>query len=140
MKFEWMADFLRPTGPLVDSLASILLALAALGCLVFVATYTFKADWRVTPLGRHMFYFGWAVVFAYAVGLARTIYPDQNWLDYVRLVSLSTVVFVFWQRVFLLWRCVRPRLPKRPGAGAGTRHRVCQPGTWGPAIPGRWPQ
>ncbi len=84
--------------------ANTLLALAALGCLTFAAVYTVRAAWRTTALGRHMFYFAWAVVFAYAVGVARALWPDQDWLDYVRLVSLSTVAFVFWQRVFLLWR------------------------------------
>lgn len=105
--FDRAAEFLGLTGDPVNVAANVLLALAALGALVFVATYTVKAAWRDTPLGRHMFFFGWAVVFAYAVGVARALYPDENWLDYVRLVSLSTVVFVFWQRVYLLLRSLR---------------------------------
>jgi hypothetical protein len=99
------------TGDALTVAANVLLALAALGCLTFTATYTVKAAWRTTAIGRHMFYFGWAVFGAYSVAVARGVWPDQEWLDYVRLLALSTVVFVFWQRVYLLYRSLHPDHP-----------------------------
>ncbi len=105
--FNRAAEFLGLVGEPVNVAANVLLFLAALGCLVFVATYTIKSAWQTTPLGRHMFYFGWAVVLAYVVAVARSFWPDQNWLDYARLCSLSLVAATFWQRVYLLWRTLR---------------------------------
>lgn len=95
-----------------NSLAGVLVIAAALGLLVFAVLYTWKADWRRTPLGRHMFYFSWAFVLAYLVGVARTRYPDQAWPDYARVGSLSLVTFVVWQRVLLLIKSLR-----RPNSG-----------------------
>jgi len=86
----------------VDVVANVLLLLAALGCAVFAVMYTRMAAWRTTAIGRHMFYFAWAVLFAYVVAVCRSVWPDQDWLDYVRVVALAVVAFVFWQRVYLL--------------------------------------
>lgn len=104
--FNRAAEFLGLVGDPVNVAANVLLFLAALGCLVFVATYTIKSAWQTTPLGRHMFYFGWAVVLAYVVAVARSLWPEQDWLDYARLVTLSLVAATFWQRVYLLWRAL----------------------------------
>ena len=91
----------------LDTVADVLIGLAALGLLTFSVIYTWKANWRRTPLGRHLFYFGWTFVFAYIVGVARQWYPELDWLDHVRLFSLTLVVVVVWQRVFLQLRALK---------------------------------
>jgi hypothetical protein len=84
--------------------ANLMLAAAALGCLTFAVLYTARSAWRTTALGRHMFYFGWAIVLAYLIGVLRTGFPDQDWLAWAVVISRAAVAGVFWQRVYLLWR------------------------------------
>lgn len=91
---------------MIENLIMAALALSLLGALTFAFVYTFRANWRTTPLGRHMFYFSWAFVLALLTNLLRIWVKDMA-VDVIRVSSLFILAAVYWQRVYLLVRSLR---------------------------------
>jgi len=91
--------------------AALLVVVAALGLFAFAALYTWKSAWRSSAIGRNTFYFYWALVLAYLVGVARAHWPGAGWPDYARAVTLALIAVIVWRQVFLLINALRRRDP-----------------------------
>lgn len=91
---------------MMNTLIEVALTVCLVGAVTFAVIYTIASDWQSNPVGRHMFYFGWAIVLAFATNLAR-VWLDYAAVDVIRVSSLYLLAVVFWQRVYLLVRTLR---------------------------------
>lgn len=88
---------------MIRFLGNVALGFAVTGCATFVITYAMLANWRRTALGRNVMAFMVALCGMLSLAVLRnfTSVVDDN-INWVRLVVLSIVAAIVWQRVYLL--------------------------------------
>jgi hypothetical protein len=92
---------------LANQIAGVLGVLMLLGTGLFLFLYVSRANWRGSPLGRHMLYFMVALALVLVIRIVGSFWPGMEWLAYARVLTYALLVLVIWQRVFLLIRALR---------------------------------
>lgn len=86
----------------------VLLGVEAAGTLTFLVIYLRDGSWRTSAVGRHLAYYGTALLGLYVTTLVSFFVRDA-WLVVVILGLHAVFAGVIWQRVWLVSRSTRLR-------------------------------
>ena len=104
---------------MIQNLADVALAIAALGCVVFVVVYALLADWRATPVGRNVMAFMACCAVLLGIGVLRAFVEIGPLVtQWVRLAGFVSVAYIVWRRVYLL---IKAQLSERTTDGHDDR-------------------
>lgn len=92
---------------LVRWTTGVLSILMLSGIIAFIVLYVSRANWKATPVGRHLLYFMVALAAVLVIRFFRSFWPEVVWLMWVQVATFASLVAVVWQRVFLLVRSLR---------------------------------
>lgn len=90
---------------MIHTLASLMLLVSAMACIVFVVAYHVMADWRSSSVGKNVMAVMSVAAILLTVGVIRQFVPwlDDH-IDEVRLVAYTAIAVVMWWRVVLLFQ------------------------------------
>lgn len=91
--------------------ATILLAIAFVGCITFIIIYAKTAPWRST-WGWHMMIFVGSLGMILGLSLSYRIWGEYWGRQVLILVAFSVLTILIWQRVFMVIRAQRPPIKK----------------------------
>lgn len=101
-----------------------LLALEGIGTATFTTLYLLRSDWRRSPVGRHLAYYGVTLSALYATTLVVMLWPTLP-VVFVLLVMHVCFAAAVWQRVYLVIRQQRAQRALDKEDGMITAKVVC---------------